>query len=221
MKNRFKLIKAGAKVGWKIIYYHFRYMIKYSKNPTKYPLEERFSKVQSLMRSVLDALNVKYDIDGLDDFYSCRNKSENSLLICNHVAEIDPVIILAIAKKPISFVAKKEVETLPFVGKIFKTIEGEFLDRSNLRKGMETMNSLTKKLLKKDGLDFVIFPEGTRNRKLNPDLGVFKGGSFKPALNSKVNIQLMSMHGTQRILSGNYWNKFNPIEIKFIKFLKV
>lgn len=215
-----KYLRAAIIVGWRIIFAYFNWMIRFSKHPDKYSIEKRFDKIHRLSIKVLKALHVVYDIDGLDDFYKNKKPGENSLIICNHLSDADPIVMMALAKSPLTFVAKKESEGFPFVGKVLKSIDGIFLDRSDLRQEVKQIMKVQDMLKNYPNLDIVIFPEGTRNKEPLKDPLEFKHGSFRPAMKNGGDIAIFSMYGTQRVLNYKCKNNWNPVEIKYLKTFK-
>ena len=71
-----------------------------------------------------------------------------------------------------------------------------FLDRSNSRVALESLNEAKKKLV--NGTSVVIFPEGTRSK--TGQLGHFKKGAFKLALELNLPILPITLTGT-----GSIW----------------
>lgn len=216
-----KYIKAIFLVGWRIILAYFLWMRKYSKHPEKYPIEVRFAKVQKLAKKVLEVFNVVYDVRGLDDYYASKKPGENRLIVCNHISDTDPIVMMALSKSPITFVAKKESESFPFVGRVIKCLDGEFLDRNNLKQELKVMISVQNKLKNYKNLDFIIYPEGTRNKKPNEDALEFHHGTFRPAMKAGISFTVCSIFGSQRVLNKEYKNKYNPIELNYIKTFTV
>ncbi len=212
-----KYFRAVLVVGWRIIFAYFNWMIRFSKHPNKYSIEKRFDKIHKLSIKVLKALHVVYDIDGLDEFYKNKKPGENSLIVCNHLSDADPIIMMALAKSPLTFVAKKESEKFPFVGKVLKSIDGVFLDRSDLRQEVKQIMKVQDMLKNYPNLDIVIYPEGTRNKDPLSDTLEFKHGSYRPAMKNGGDIAVFSIYGTQRVLSYKYKNNWNPVELRWLK----
>lgn len=215
-----KYIRAILLVGWRIAFAYFCWMLRYARHPEKYDIEKRFAKIHKLSIKVLKALNVVYDVKGIDEFYKNKNTNENTLIICNHLSDIDPVIMMALAKRPLTFVAKEETKKFPFVGKVIKSISGIFLSRGDLRQEVKQILHVQDMLKNYKNLDIVIFPEGTRNRKPLTDPLEFKHGSFRPAVKSNLDIAVFSIYGSQRVLNYKCKNKYNPIEIRLLKIFK-
>jgi 1-acyl-sn-glycerol-3-phosphate acyltransferase len=91
---------------------------------------------------------------------------------------------------------KKELAKIPGVGFGSKKVGHIFLDRSNSRVALESINEAKRKLI--NGTSVVIFPEGTRSISGFP--GNFKKGAFKLALDLRLPILPITIIGTNKIL---------------------
>lgn len=205
-----KYFKAIIKVGFKIIFAYFSYMRKYAKHPERYPLQERWDRYSKLARAVLASFNVELHVQGLS-FIQTR---QTQFIIGNHLSFMDPVILLAISRKPIIFVAKKESRKFPFVGKTIVGIGGLFLDREALKQEVKIMIEVRRQLTQ-EARSVAMFPEGTRNTSYNQPIAPFKAGTFKYALQTKTPIVAFAMVGQQFVLDKRVkWKKY-PIYVKF------
>ena len=79
------------------------------------------------------------------------------LMAANHTGWLDIPILSAAA--PVSFVAKREVNTWPFFGTLARLQRTVFISRDERSKAAEDRDQIRKRLLQGDAL--VIFPEGT------------------------------------------------------------
>lgn len=210
-----KFIKAIFLCGFDILFSYLGWMIRYAKNPHKYPFELRFKKVQRLIRRVIKALGAKYDDNFMDKYYEDRGE-KNTLICANHISYVDPLIFIAAAKKPLTFVCKKEIAKLPFVNKIITLLEGEFLDRDDLKSELKTIFNVQNKLATFDNIDFVIYPEGTRKRENITEPNEYKAGSFRPAIKNDLNIAFFAFYGNQRIASTKTNYLKNAVDIAYL-----
>ena len=198
-----------------LIWAYFSWMIRFSRHPEKYDINTRFKKVQNLIKKVLVAFRVKVEEIDVDKFEASLKENEPRFIVANHISDFDPLIFIALAKRPITVVAKKQILSYPFVARIIKSLGGEFLDRGDLKQSLKVFKSIDKKIEENPNLDWLIFPEGTRN-KVNPlDPKPFHYGTFKPAMKTSIGVSVFSLIGTQRILNIKCKNKFNPIILKF------
>lgn len=216
-----KYLRLICKVLPSVIFAYFAWIFRYSRNPKKYPYEVRFKKVQKLIRKVIKGFNIVTYDESFKKFYKTRDKDKNYVFYSNHLSFLDPLVIIANADRPITFVAKKESEKMLFVGRIIKILDGEFLDREDNKKALRTFLNVQNKLLSDQKMDVLIFPEGTRNKDpLNTDLAYFHPGSFRCALKTKSNIAVISLFGTFRGTGIKYKAKYNPVNINVIEELK-
>lgn len=100
------------------------------------------------------------------------------LYIANHRSYFDIVINYTLVPALTGFISKKEMEHWPILRIWMKNVNCLFLDRDDIRQGMQTILSAIEKV--KSGISIFIFPEGTRNKE-NDTFLPFKGGSFKIA----------------------------------------
>lgn len=206
-----RLLKLVLKVGGGILKAYFSWIRKYAKHKERYPIGLRFYKVQQLVRFVILKIGVKYDMTNFDDIYSGEDKK---FIVCNHQSMFDCLLFLIYAKRPLTFVAKKETAKMPFVGKLLKIIDGEFFDRDNLKTQIKNVIN-TSKLLSENKYDVVIFPEGTRQKEIDKGLLPLHAGSFKIPLKSKSNIVLTEIFGSYRCIKFFKFPKVNTLYVQF------
>ncbi len=198
-----------------IVYSYFAWIIKYSRHPEKYPFEKRFERIQKLIRKVLKAFGVKYYLHGEDVLAKVGDKS--CLIVCNHISFIDPLFFIAIAKRPFSVVAKVETKKMPLVGRIVMALEGEFIERDNLKQELKCFIRVQKRL-EESNLDYVIFPEGTRHQDYN--MGEFHHGSFRCAVKTNHPILVCAISGSQKVLDSKINKKHYPIDFSYIDYIE-
>ena len=187
---------------------------KYSKDPSKYDLHLRYSKVHKFIFNCCKTLKCEFIVEGLEKFPT----DTNVLITPNHQSFIDPLTLLANVSSPITFVAKKETEQFPVVGDVIKAIEGRFMDRSSLKNEVRIMMAISKDLEEKPDQSIIIFPEGTRSKDTeNRGLSEFKPGALKPAYNACKPIVPVAMYGSFRVLSTDQPSlKKYPIQLKIL-----
>ncbi len=197
----FKYFKVVCKVIFPLIWSYFTCLLPYSIHPEKRSLKKRFYKVQHIIRKVLKAFNINYHASDLEEFYKNRNNDENYLFICNHISDLDPLIFIALAPRPITFVAKIETKKFPLVGRAIKILSGEFMDRDDLKQSLKVMMNVQKKLASNEKIDIMIFPEGTRNKGDIFKTLPYHHGTFRPAFKANKNIIAFAISGDNKVLS--------------------
>ena len=134
----------------------------------------------------------------IKDFHKSGRKA---MFVSNHNSWMDiPFLGHAIGWVNYKFVAKKELEKVPILGKAIKVAENVLVDRSNRKSQLLTLKSGMKWL--DDGVNLCTFPEGTRSRsgRLMP----FKNGAFKMAHKAGAPVIPMSICRAGDVMPA-YW----------------
>lgn len=207
-----KWVKLIARHGVPVLGDYFSHLIKYQKHPEKYPIEERFNFVKRRLYKISKTLNCEIVINGAENI-----PEETCVLYPNHLSSADVVLFFSVLNKPTTFVAKKEISKWPIVRSYFKANSGLFIDRKDLKQSLKVMMKVQEDLIKNKDKDWVIFPEGTRNRDNLMNIKEFHHGSFRPAMKAGVPIVPVAVTGTHRVLSTKYVLKKYPIHITFLK----
>ena len=134
------------------------------------------------------------------------------LLVCNHLDNVDPVIIMHQVKKmqKLAFIAKREVATMFVVGKFMHKLLCQRINRENDREALKTILKCID-ILKKDKASIAVFPEGgiRGGNVLHP----FRHGVFKIALRTKVPVVVCTLWGTQDIVHNGL--RLKPTDVDF------
>jgi 1-acyl-sn-glycerol-3-phosphate acyltransferase len=124
------------------------------------------------------------------------DKGRSYVVISNHQSLYDIFVIYGWLGIDIKWIMKKELARIPGLGFGSKKVGHIFLDRSNSRIALESLNEAKRKLV--NGTSVVIFPEGTRS--VTGQIGVFKKGAFKLALDLGLPILPITIMGTKDVL---------------------
>lgn len=181
--------------------------------PQWFSFRFRYNYVRFLVRWVCFSLRVKFEIEGKE------NLPEKGFFITpNHQSFFDSLALITINKNPLTFVAKKEVKKMPYIGLLVMILGGFFLDRENIRQSLKMMKDLENFMLENKDVGVVIFPEGTRTKDPMLTIGEFKAGSYKVAYKTQVPVTPTVMTGTPRILSLKwYWT--HKVNVRYGKTL--
>jgi len=117
------------------------------------------------------------------------------IFMCNHQSALDIFSLLSCLPLPFKWIAKRELFFIPFFGWAIKRAGYISLDRKNPREAIKAMDEAARRI--REGLNIIIFPEGTRSKdgRLLP----FKKGGFSLALRSGVPIVPVGIQGTNRL----------------------
>ena len=208
----FHYTKAIFRVVPRIIVTYLFTLKKYAKNLAKYPRELRFGKIRDISRRIIRAFNGEIQVFGLENL----PMDTNFYMVSNHMSMLDPLPYMVTYEKPLTFVGKIELKKMPMVPRAFEVIEGEYIDRENLRQSLKMMLRVEEDL-KKHNKSWMIFPEGTRIRDQLLPVQPFHPGSFRPAMKAGVPIVPAAIYGTFRILKSKPQFKKYPILVSFLK----
>jgi len=128
-------------------------------------------------------------------------KEEPVLYILNHRSFFDIIITYARVPRPTGYVAKKEMLKFLTLTWWMKNLHCEFMDRSDLRKGMQSINNCADKINR--GISIAICPEGTRN-KTDAPLLPFHKGSFKIAEKTGCKIVPVVLNNTSAVFEDHF-----------------
>ncbi|MBO5564145.1 MAG: 1-acyl-sn-glycerol-3-phosphate acyltransferase [Lachnospiraceae bacterium] len=148
-------------------------------------------------RVILFLSNCPVEVVGMENI----PEKEAALFIGNHRGMFDVVALGSLPLPLIGFVAKAELEKVPFLNGWMRRIHCLFLDRKDIRQGMQMILSAIDLL--KEGRSLCIFPEGTRNTTADPLLP-FHAGSFKIALKAGAPIVPFVINGTEGTLEDHF-----------------
>ncbi len=155
-------------------------------------------KERSSFVIVMTAFRIIWRLAGIDmTVIGKENVPEDVpvLYVGNHRSYFDIVTLYPLTKNTTGFVAKKELEKIPFISTWMRYMNCEFLDRDNLKEGLKSILNCIASI--KSGHSVVIFPEGTR--AMGDEMLEFKEGSFKIAEKSGCPIVPVAISNTDQI----------------------
>ncbi len=137
------------------------------------------------------------------------------LYVANHRSIFDIPVTLVLSPGPLCFIAKKELKKIPILYQWFLFMQGEFLDRKDLKQGMQVIRNATQKI--ENGLPVFVFPEGTRGTAEDEsELLEFHEGSFRVAVRSGCPIVPISICNTREIFEAHLpWPKKTHVVVEY------
>lgn len=128
----------------------------------------------------------------------------------NHRSYYDiPLICQLIG--PIPLVSKIEVRKIPIVNKWMELLHCLFLDRSDPRQGMQVIQDAAELIEK--GYSVGIFPEGTRYKGEEGEVGPFLGGAFRIAAKSGAPVVPVAIRNSRSCLEGDGHFTMKPAKV--------
>ena len=158
-------------------------------------------------RSVIRLLLLPIKVTGRENVDS----KQSYVFVANHQSFLDVFAIYGWLPNNFKWLMKKEIRRVPFVGTACAVAGHIFVDRSNPRAALQSMDKVKKELV--DGISTVIFPEGTRTK--TGEIGRFKQGAFKIAMDMELPVVPITLNGFYKAMpSGQpFANPFSHLSL--------
>ncbi|MFA6800516.1 MAG: lysophospholipid acyltransferase family protein [Acholeplasmataceae bacterium] len=121
----------------------------------------------------------------------------------NHKSLLDPFPIMEVLKRPTTFTPKSEVMSYPLIGKYLKYLGSFVIDRSSDRNTAKGLVNAIRNA--KDGMNYVIFPEGGIRTRENEQMVEMRPGAYKLAMKAKTDLLVISMKNMTQIHKRFPW----------------
>ncbi len=208
----FKYLRLVFLMGVFILWDYFAWMVPYSRHPERYPLDLRYRRARKLILRLIRACRIDFHIENQE----LVKPGEIYFFVGNHLSFYDAIMLVALNEKPVMFVGKIESRKYPFVGRVFRALSGEFIERDNLKQELKVARKVETSLNKKE-YSWYIYPEGTRNKDPYAPMLPFKPGTFRIPLNTKTTIMPFASFGSFRPLNLKMnWKSF-PIQVRYLQ----
>jgi 1-acyl-sn-glycerol-3-phosphate acyltransferase len=131
---------------------------------------------------------------------------------CNHQSWFDIFQLATALPGSLRFVAKKELERVPLLGRAMRKSGHVFIDRQNRERAFEAYDDAAEGI--RAGISAVVFPEGTRSR--TGELLPFKKGPFVLAIAAQVPLVPVYSAGTFDLMpKGSLRLRPHPVALLF------
>ena len=132
------------------------------------------------------------------------NKDISCVVVSNHQSQYDIFVLYGWLGIDFKWVMKQELRNIPGLGMACEKIGHIFIDRSNTRAALNSINAAREKII--NGTSVLFFPEGTRSSSTM--MRPFKKGAFKFALDLGLPILPVTIKGTRHILPTHSFDLF-------------
>ena len=163
---------------------------------------------------ILALVRVRIHTKGLEQ----TPESGRFLLVCNHINDTDPAMLLTcFRKKQLAFIGKQETKEMFMIGPMMHGILSQFLNRENDREALKTILTCIR-IIKEDEASIAVFPEGY----IKPDrkLHHFRSGVFKIATKTNVPIVVCTLVGTTEIFKNLFKLKPTDVHMHLVKTIQ-
>jgi len=121
------------------------------------------------------------------------------VLAANHQSYLDALTLIEAVPRPLTFVAKRELAEVPFLGRFLARLGTLFVERFDLHRGAAESERFSTHLA--TGASLAFFPEGTFRD--DPGLLPFRMGAFVAAAQEGLAVLPVALRGTRQILRGD------------------
>ena len=144
------------------------------------------------------AAGIRIEVVGLQNVPTGRS----CIFMSNHVSNLDPPVELPLLPGRCSVLLKKELMSIPILGRAMRMAKFVPVERGNRRDAAKASVEAAADALR-SGLHIVVYPEGTRS--LDGRLSTFKKGPFFLAQETQAPIVPIALSGTQTMMrKGSY-----------------
>ena len=157
---------------------YWLYKLERLGRSSQYDEETRYDFLHRMTTYINRVGRVVIESDGQENL----PKQNGYIMFPNHQGLYDVLAFLECHERPFSVVAKQEVKNIILLKQVFRVLRAQMIDRNDVRQGLSVIKKMTKEVL--EGRNYIIFAEGTRSKKGN-EIGEFKAGTFKSAMNAK------------------------------------
>ncbi len=172
--------------------------------------------IQTLIKGVacifMKITGVRWTVDGSENIPDVP-----ALYVSNHTGIFDVAAAYVSMTGMLSFIGKKETKKIPVIGQAMMLMNGLFLDRDNLKQGLQTVLDAIEHI--RNGLNVWVCPEGTREKSGEPDeLLPFHAGSFKIAAKSGCPVVPVIILGSRALFEDHKpWLSGGTLKISYGK----
>lgn len=157
-------------------------------------------------RSIIKLLLIRIQVTGTEHV----DPKKSYVFVANHQSFVDVFAVYGWLPNNFKWLMKKELRKIPFVGAACAVAGHIFVDRTNPRAAMESLQHIKSQLC--NGISTVIFPEGTRTK--TGQMGRFKRGAFQVAMDVDLPVVPISLSGFYNAMPPGHFYVNNHASVK-------
>jgi len=169
---------------WPLFYY-------FSRNAARFKTLNRIRSFWAMVSSGMAGIFYRFEFEQSIDW------SKTYIICPNHTSNLDISAMCIMVKNNCSFMGKQELEDGLVTGLFFRTVDIP-VNRDSKMSAFRAFKKAGEKL--QSGISMIIFPEGTIADSYPPELGAFKNGPFRLAIELKIPIIPVTCTNTWGIL---------------------
>lgn len=165
-----------------------------SKDPAQ-GIRSSYRIVTKVLRRIASLSGVRLTVYGLENI----PKDRPALFVSNHRSYFDIVTMYPLLPNPSAFIAKNNLEKIPFLAGWMRLMRCPFLDRENTADGLRIVKDSIQ--LIREGISVCVFPEGTRSP--GDEMLPFKEGTFMIAQKAGCPVIPVAITDTEKIFENH------------------
>ncbi|WP_317132978.1 lysophospholipid acyltransferase family protein [Mucilaginibacter rubeus] len=177
-------VALGYFILWPFFYY-------FSRKPERYSTLNSFRRIWGLVSSAFVGIFYRFEYEQPIDW------SKPYIICPNHTSNLDISAMCILIKSNCCFMGKQELEEGLVTGLFFRTVDIP-VNRDSKMSSFRAFKKASEKL--QEGISLIIFPEGGISDHYPPQLGSFKNGPFRLAIELKIPIIPVASANTWQIL---------------------
>jgi 1-acyl-sn-glycerol-3-phosphate acyltransferase len=147
-------------------------------------------------RRMLRMFHCEVRIEGLEHL----PKTGPVIIAANHQSLYDIPVCMGYLGRLMGFVAKKELYRIPGLAFWMRQTHCAKIDRADVAGGGKLLEDVSW-AIRERGYCMIIFPEGTRSRRPDAEIGPFRRGSLRLAVAAGIPVVPLSIDGTRFLVS--------------------
>ncbi|MBQ8548148.1 MAG: 1-acyl-sn-glycerol-3-phosphate acyltransferase [Lachnospiraceae bacterium] len=179
---------------WRIPWVYGK-LCHYARNTEDYSEEEKYEFMQYIVGCAAKAGKVDLQVFGKENI----PEEDGFMMYANHPGMFDFMTVVSSFDRPMGLVLKNEVGKWPLLKQMAKCTNSFPMDTEDIRQSLGVINAVTEEV--KKGRNYLIFPEGTRNKSRDTMLE-FHAGSFKCATKARCPILPIALIDSHKVLDG-------------------
>nr|WP_322959010.1 lysophospholipid acyltransferase family protein [Mycoplasmopsis canis]WQQ12403.1 lysophospholipid acyltransferase family protein [Mycoplasmopsis canis] len=223
MTINIKLKQVFLSIPWLFRFLSLRKLAKkYKKTPELVPDFERYNKLLKLSKKLLKMYNIDLEVRGIDNL----PKNGPVLIVPNHKSYTDVLALIVALEKSEhhdkieqripTFIAKEDLDKSFTTKHALALLDTFLIDPNDFRNSLKAMNNFSE-FIRQNKTFGIVFPEAHRIE--TEDLGEFKPGAFKIALQSYLPIVPVAIQGTLNSFKSSKKGRSKVI-VSFLPIIK-
>lgn len=177
---------------------------------TKPNLQIKAYIVSDILQLVIFLFGIRIKVEGKENL----TDSKRVLYVSNHKSQIDPLMMYAVIRRPMTAAGKSELWSFKPLMPLIKAFRAIKIDRSSDREAARSIIEGVK--LMKEDYSCIIYPEGGILTREVEQMVAIKPGAYKLATKANAVIQPMAIIGSSKLVNRKWYHPVSKIIIRYL-----